>query len=96
MTKFNYLPECLSEPTKAITNVEEIINSHRNSFQILENRAGTIEKRLEGVENTLKKIGEQIHKILKAASASMKALISKLENDHEDKASMSIIYVRCP
>lgn len=92
--KFNSLPEYLSELTKATSNAKEIINDHRNSFLTLENRAWATEKRLEGVENTLKKIGEQIHKILKAASASMKALINKLENDHGDKAFGGIIDVK--
>ncbi|XP_059078042.1 ATP-dependent RNA helicase dbp4-like [Cryptomeria japonica] len=73
---------------------KEIINANRNNFLSLENRAGATEKRIDGVENTLKKIGEQSHKIFKAASTSMEALISKLENDHGDKASADIIKVK--
>lgn len=37
--KFNSLPDCLSELTKVIGNVEEIINANHNIFIILENRA---------------------------------------------------------
>ncbi|XP_059076594.1 GDSL esterase/lipase At5g03610 [Cryptomeria japonica] len=66
---------------KAISNVEEIINAQRNSFQILENRVGATKKRLEEVENKRKNIGEQSHKILKAASESMKVFFSKLDSD---------------
>lgn len=54
---------------------------------ILENGAGATEKRLEGVENTLKKIGEQSHKILMATSKIMKFLISNIESDQGEKAS---------
>lgn len=57
-SKFISLLDGLSELTKAITNAKEIINAQRNSFQILENRDGATEKRLERVENMLKNIGE--------------------------------------
>ncbi|XP_057856259.1 uncharacterized protein LOC131065690 [Cryptomeria japonica] len=73
------------------TPSDEIINANQNSFLTLENKAGATKTRLEGVENTLKKIGEKSHKILKATSTCMKGLISKLENDHRDKASIGII-----
>ncbi|XP_057832882.2 intracellular protein transport protein USO1-like [Cryptomeria japonica] len=92
--KLNSLPNCLSELTKTISNAEDIINAQHSSFQILENRAGAIEKRLEGVENMLKKIGEQGHKILKATSASMKVLISKIDSDQGDKALANITKVK--
>lgn len=60
----------------------------------MEKRASATEKKLDGVENTLKKIGEQSQKILKAASTSKKALISKLENYQGDKVAVGIIDVK--
>ncbi|XP_057852043.2 uncharacterized protein LOC131062409 [Cryptomeria japonica] len=91
---FSSLPDCLSELTKAISNAEEIINAQRNRFQILENRARATEKSLEGVENMLKKIGEQSHKILKTTSESIKVLIIRLESDQVEKASGDTIEVK--
>lgn len=81
--KFSSLLDYLGELT--IGNAEEIINAQHNSFQILENRVGATEKRIEGVENTTKRIGEKSHKIIKASFDSIKVLISKLESDQGEK-----------
>lgn len=80
--KLSTLPNYLTELTKAINDVEDITRAYGSQFKIVEDTFNDLEKRVLSHENTLKKIGEQSQKIMKASIDSFSVMISKLEHIH--------------
>lgn len=84
------LPNYLNELTKAINDVGAITGAYGSEFKDVEARFNELEKRVLSHENTLKKIGEQSQKILKASVDSFRVMMSKLEQIQKEKNTIDI------
>ncbi|XP_059073565.1 eukaryotic translation initiation factor 5-like [Cryptomeria japonica] len=84
------LPNNLKELTKAINNVKAITEAYGSKFKVVEAMFNELEKRVYSHEETLKKIREQSHKILKASVDNFIVLISKLKQIQLEKNTIDI------
>lgn len=77
--------------TKVLNNIEALYDAYTSRFKEVENRLSSVDKKIIGVEDVLRKISEKSYKILKTFVEHPRIIISKLENTNQEKYIVKVV-----